>query len=68
MQEISSSYAQFQNGNIDDFANENDKKYVFISNVLLHDDNLNVIGRTSIAQPVLKRSGEKFLFKIKIDY
>lgn len=68
MQEISSSYVNFQNGNIDDFANETDKKYVFISNVLLHDDNLNVIGRTSIAQPVLKRSGDKFLFKIKMDY
>ena len=68
MQEISSSYVNFQNGNIDDFANETDKKYVFISNVLLHDDNLNVIGRTSIAQPVLKRSGEKMLFKIKMDY
>jgi hypothetical protein len=68
MQEISSSYVNFQNGNIDDFANETDKKYVFVSNVLLHDDNLNVIGRTSIAQPVLKRSGDKFLFKIKMDY
>jgi len=68
MQEISSSYAQFQNGELDDLANETDKKYVFISNVLLHDDNLNVIGRTSIAQPVLKRSGDKFMFKIKMDY
>lgn len=68
MQLITSSYEQFQNGEIDDLANENDKKYVFISNVLLHDDNLNVIGRTSIAQPVLKRSGDKMLFKIKMDY
>jgi hypothetical protein len=68
MQLITSSYAQFQNGEIDDLANETDKRYVFISNVLLHDDNLNVIGRTSIAQPVLKRSGDKFLFKIKMDY
>ncbi len=68
MQLITSSYAQFQNGELDDLANETDKRYVFISNVLLHDDNLNVIGRTSIAQPVLKRSGDKFVFRIKMDY
>lgn len=68
MQLITSSYAQFQNGELDDLANETDKRYVFISNVLLHDDNLNVIGRTSIAQPVLKRSGDKFCFRIKMDY
>lgn len=68
MQLITSSYSEFQNGEIDDLANETDKRYVFISNVLLHDDNLNVIGRTSIAQPVLKRSGDKFCFRIKMDF
>jgi hypothetical protein len=70
LQLITSSYVAYQTGSIDEvpLANNFDDKYVFISNVLLHDDNLNVIGRTSIAQPVLKRSGEKFLFKIKIDY
>jgi hypothetical protein len=70
MQVFSSSYVSYQTGSVDDvpLANNFDDKYVFISNVLLHDDNLNVIGRTSIAQPVLKRSGNKYLFKIKMDY
>jgi len=70
LQLITSSYVAYQTGSIDEvpLANNFDDKYVFISNVLLHDDNLNVIGRTSIAQPVLKRSGDKFLFKIKMDY
>jgi hypothetical protein len=67
---ITSSYVAYQTGSIDEvpLANNFDDKYVFISNVLLHDDNLNVIGRTSIAQPVLKRSGQKYRFKIKMDF
>lgn len=68
LQLISSSYAGYQSGSIDDISNNTDDSYVFLSQVLLHDDNLNVIGRTSIAQPVLKRSGDKFLFKIKMDF
>lgn len=68
LQLISSSYVNYQTGSIDDISNNTDDSYVFLSNVLLHDDNLNVIGRTSIAQPVLKRSGDKFLFKIKMDF
>jgi hypothetical protein len=67
---FSSSYVAYQTGSVDaiPLANNFDDKYVFITNVLLHDDNLNVIGRTSIAQPVLKRSGNKYLFKIKMDF
>lgn len=68
LQLISSSYAGYQSGSIDDISNNTDDNYVFLSQVLLHDDNLNVIGRTSIAQPVLKRSGDKFMFKIKMDF
>jgi hypothetical protein len=70
MQLITSSYIRYQTGSIDEvpLSNNFDDTYVFISNVLLHDDNLNVIGRTSIAQPVLKRSGNKYMFKIKMDF
>lgn len=68
MQLITSSYMNYQTGSIEDLANVDDPNYVFISEVLLHDDNLNVIGRTKIAQPVLKRSAEKFKFVIKMDF
>jgi len=68
MQLITSSYVNYQTGSIEDLANVDDPNYVFISHVLLHDDNLNVIGRTAICQPVLKRSSEKYLFRIKMDF
>lgn len=65
---ITSSYVAYQTGSIDELANVNDPTYVFISNVLLHDNNLNVIGRTSIAQPILKRTADKYLIKLKMDF
>jgi hypothetical protein len=51
-----------------DFASDFDKRYVYITDLYLHDDNLNVIARTKLAQPVLKRSGDRLKFSIKIDF
>jgi len=49
-------------------ANDSDTQYTLISEVLIHDDNLNVIARANLAQPVLKRTGEAFLFKLPINF
>ena len=51
-----------------DFASDFDKRYVYITDLYLHDDNLNVIVKTKMAQPVLKRSGDKLKFSIKLDF
>lgn len=48
-------------------ANEIDPKFVYLTNVYLLDDNLNVLMKTSLAQPVVKREGDRYLFKIKFD-
>lgn len=73
MQLISSSNPSYYNtGSIDNFIGENasntDEKYVIISSVNIHDENLNVIARTNVAQPVLKRSSDKMKFVIKLDF
>lgn len=44
-----------------------DKRYVYITDLLIHDDNLNVIARTKLSQPLLKASGDKYKFVVKID-
>lgn len=49
-------------------ANETADKFVYITHVNLHDDNLNVVGKASLAQPLVKRSDDKFLVRLKIDY
>lgn len=68
MQLITSSYVNYQTGSIEDLANVDDPNYVFISEVLFHDDNLNVVMRTKVVQHVLKRSSEKYLFRAKMDF
>jgi hypothetical protein len=65
----SSSNVSFNNGIVpNDFASTSDPVFVGISGVLLHDDNLNVIVRTNLAQPVIKTQADKYLFRIKIDF
>lgn len=49
-------------------ANNTDSSFVYITEVLLHDDNLNVIGRMKVAQPYTKRSGDKTTFVFQNDY
>ena len=48
--------------------NDSDKQYTYIGEVLLHDENLNVIARASLGQPVMKRTGDRLLFKVPISY
>lgn len=43
-------------------------KFVYISSINLHDENLNVVAKAILAQPVIKREGEKILFKIAFDF
>jgi hypothetical protein len=51
-----------------DNANETADKFVYITHVNLHDDNLNIVGKAALAQPIVKRSDDKFLIRLKIDY
>ena len=41
---------------------------VIITGVNLHDDNLNVVARVSLAQPIVKRSEDRYLFRVKMDW
>lgn len=49
---------------IDSFEN----RYVYITDLYIHDDNLNVIAKTKLAQPLLKSASDKFKFTVKFDY
>ncbi len=41
---------------------------VIITGINLHDDNLNVVARVALAQPIVKRSEDRYLFRIKMDW
>ena len=48
--------------------NDDSQGFVYLTGINFHDENLNVVMRTSLAQPVVKRFEDEFLFKVKMDY
>jgi hypothetical protein len=48
--------------------NEYDSDFVYISGINFHDDNLNVIMKTQLAQPTMKRHSDKIAFRVKYDW
>lgn len=48
--------------------NDTDDEFVYISGINFHDDNMNVVMKAQLAQPIIKRHGDRILFKIKIDF
>ena len=51
-----------------DNANETADEFVYITTVLLHDDDLNVIGRATLSQPIVKRVTDGITFRLKKDF
>ena len=44
------------------------KKFVYIDSLNIHDENLNVIARTTFAQPIQKRVDDSMLLRFKMDF
>ena len=51
-----------------DYPSETAKSFVYVTGIQLHDENLNVVGRANLAQPVVKRDGDRYTFRIRMDY
>ena len=49
-------------------ANDAGSSFVYITGLNFHDDNLNVIMKTSFAQPILKRVTERIVLRPRIDF
>lgn len=49
-------------------ANEYDPKFVYITGINLHDENMNVVMKTTVAQPIVKRSGDSLVVKVGVDF
>lgn len=51
-----------------DYPSETASSFVYITGIQLHDENLNVIGRVNLAQPIIKRDGDRITFRLRMDY
>ena len=49
-------------------ANEEADSFVYITGVDMLDNNLNVVMRATLAQPMTKRTIDEFLFRLKMDF
>ena len=64
----SSSNPTFQPLTASNIPSETSVGPVIITGINFHDDNLNVVARSQLAQPIVKRSEDRFLFRTKIDW
>jgi hypothetical protein len=44
------------------------ENFVYISGLNFHDENMNVVAKANLAQPIIKREGDKILFKVAFDF
>lgn len=51
-----------------DYANEEQAGFIRISRVNFHDENLNIVARTDLAQPINKRTSDRIMVRTKIDF
>jgi hypothetical protein len=42
--------------------------FVYISGINFHDENMNVVAKAKLAQPIIKREGDRVLFKVAFSY
>jgi len=44
------------------------ENFVYVTGINFHDENMNVIARAKLAQPIIKRNADKILFKVALDF
>lgn len=49
-------------------ANDQNSKFVAISGINFHDDNYNIVMKSQLAQPIVKRTTDTITFKVKFDF
>jgi hypothetical protein len=63
----SSSNPSFKQVPASGMVTDNDPNFVYITGLNFHDENLNVVAKTQLAQPILKRHGDRIMFKVTFD-
>ena len=64
----SSSNPDWKELYLTDYANDTQPGFVRIGRINFHDENLNIVARTDLAQPINKRSSDRIMFRTKLDF
>lgn len=58
----------FQNLAPTDLPSDSQLSCNLITNMNIHDENLNVIGKINLSRPIVRKENDKYVFKFKIDF
>ena len=50
------------------YFSDTNEDFVFIDTINLHDENLNIVAKANLSQPLSKRITDKYNFRLKLDY
>ena len=64
----SKNSSKIENLRLDESAFNSDEDFVYITDIDLHDENLNVVASVKLAQPFAKKESDNVLFRVKMDY
>ena len=64
----SNNTSAIKNLRLNESAFNSDEDFVYITDIDLHDENLNVVASVKLAQPFAKKDSDNVLFRIKMDY
>jgi len=64
----SSNNSYDENLRQDESAFNSEESFVYITDINLHDENLNVVARAKLARPAPKKKSDSILFRLKMDY
>lgn len=57
-----------ENLRLDESAFNSDEDFVYITDINLHDKNLNIVAKAKIVKPYAKKDTDNVLFRLKMDY
>jgi hypothetical protein len=64
----SSSNPAYQELAPSNYASETAEKFTYLTGLNLHDDNLNIIARAHLAQPIIKRDEDRIVVRLRMDF
>jgi len=68
MFDVSNNKTYNSNLRYDESAFNSEESFVYITDINLHDENLNVVARAKLARPAAKKKSDSILFRLKMDY
>ena len=64
----SSSNPTYQELAPSNYSNETAEKFTYLTGINLHDNNLNIIARAHLAQPIIKREDDRMVVRLRMDF